>query len=116
MSQFDGVILNPRRDNWDSSWKQSISNPKFCEQVNWELDAIENSDIIAMYFDPSTKSPITLMELGLIIGRDLIYQNLLVCCPDGFYRKGNVEILCKRNNIQLYHDYDSFIDNLTLLV
>ena len=58
-------FLNPRRDDWDSSWAQEASNPKFSEQVNWELDALAYSDLVIFYFDPNTKSPITLMELGL---------------------------------------------------
>lgn len=27
------TILNPRRDDWDSSWEQDISNDQFREQV-----------------------------------------------------------------------------------
>src|SRR3974390_885282 len=61
---FKATILNPRRDDWDSSWEQKIENPQFSEQVNWELDALDRADIIAMYFDPKTMSPISLLELG----------------------------------------------------
>lgn len=92
------TILNPRRDSWDSSWKQSIDNPQFNEQVSWELTALDLAETIFMYFDPNTKSPISLLELGL-------YANsgkLMVCCPDGFWRKGNVEIVCKRYDIPLF--------------
>ena len=59
------VILNPRRDDWASSWVQSIDNPQFNQQVAWELDGLGKADVILMYFDPTTKSPITLLELGL---------------------------------------------------
>lgn len=59
-------IFNPRRDNWDSSWEQDKSNPQFNEQVNWELRALEQCDLIAFYFDPDTKSPISLLELGVM--------------------------------------------------
>lgn len=89
-------IFNPRRDDWDSSWEQEISNEKFFEQVSWELDYLEKSDIIIFYFDPNTKSPITLMELGLSIS---IPAYKLVCCPKGFWRKGNVDVLCYRESI-----------------
>jgi hypothetical protein len=85
-------IMNPRRDNWDSSWKQSIGNPDFREQVNWELNMLQQADVVAVYFDKDTMSPITLLELGLH-ARD---QKLVVCCPDGFWRQGNVEIVCNR--------------------
>jgi hypothetical protein len=35
LSEFDEInILNPRRDDWDNSWEQSINNQKFKEQVD----------------------------------------------------------------------------------
>jgi len=91
------TILNPRRDNWDSSWKQDINNIYFNEQVTWELDGIKNVDTVIFYFDPNTKSPITLMELG-IVSASRVDQNVIVCCPEGFWRKGNVDVLCSRMN------------------
>ena len=84
----DYDILNPRRDNWDSSWEQKESNPQFNHQVNWELDKLSKSDCIFMYFSPETKSPISLLELGMFVNE----KNMIVCCPDGFWRKGNVEV------------------------
>lgn len=92
-------ILNPRRDDWDSSWEQKFENAQFYQQVNWELNALENADLIVMYFDPSTKSPISLLELGLFARSG----KLMVVCPDGFWRKGNVEIVCNYYNIPFYN-------------
>ncbi len=96
----DVVLLNPRRDDWDSSWIQSINDSQFREQVEWELGAQENADEIIMYFDPSTKAPISLLELGLFAHS----KKLRVVCPDGFWRKGNVEIVCHRYQIPLYNN------------
>jgi hypothetical protein len=59
------AILNPRRDDWDSSWKQDIANSQFRGQVEWELDAQERASLIVMHFAPDTQAPITLLELGL---------------------------------------------------
>lgn len=92
-----GTILNPRRDEWNASWVQSIDNPPFREQVEWELAAQEQADLIAMYFAPTTKAPITLLELGLFARSG----KLAVCCPDGFWRQGNVKIVCQRYGIPL---------------
>jgi len=89
------AILNPRRDAWDASWEQSIRNPAFREQVEWELSAQELATVIAMYFAPATRAPITLLELGLFARTG----KLIVCCPDGFWRKGNVEVVCARHGI-----------------
>jgi hypothetical protein len=102
------TFLNPRRDDWDSNWKQEASNPQFHEQVTWELDALEFSELIIFYFDPNTKSPITLMELGLFAAS----EKVIVCCPDGFWRKGNVEIVCQRNNIPMVNTFDELVKKI----
>ncbi len=91
----DIFILNPRRKDWDSSWKQDIGNRQFRRQVEWELAALEGADIIAMYFSPGTQSPISLLELGLFART----SKLVVCCPDGFWKKGNVDVVCQRFHI-----------------
>ena len=90
------VILNPRRKDWDNSWTISIENENFKQQVYWKLDGLEKADKIIMYFDPKTKSPISLLELGLFSRSD----KLMVICPDGFWRKGNVDIVCEKYNIK----------------
>lgn len=91
-------IFNPRREAWDSSWEQSITNPQFNEQVSWEMTALEAARAIIMYLDPATKSPISLLELGLHAAS----KKLIVCCPKGFWRRGNVEMVCDRFDITLY--------------
>lgn len=106
LSHLDIVICNPRRDDWDSSWTQSINDPKFNEQVTWELDNIASADMVLFYFDPKGQAPITLMELGYAIGK---HKFCYVCCPDGFWRKGNVEMICHRNNVMWLNDIEKFI-------
>lgn len=83
------IFLNPRRTDWDSSWEQKITNPQFFEQVTWELKSLEQSDFIVMFIDPATLSPITLMEIGLHAKSG----KMIVCCPEGFWRKGNVDVV-----------------------
>jgi hypothetical protein len=97
-------VYNPRRDSWDSTWTQEQSNSEFNYQVNWELNNIEDSDIVFFNILPDSKSPITLMELGLCAGKE---KKAIVCCPGGFYRKGNVDVVCTRYGIQQYTDIDS---------
>jgi len=101
----DVVLFNPRRDDWDSSWKQEIGNDKFREQVEWELNALRQSEKIVIYFDPKTKSPITLMELGLHANS----KKMCVCCPEGFFRKGNVDIVCKQYGVPMVDDIDGLV-------
>lgn len=104
------IIYNPRRDDWDSSWVQSIDNKQFNEQVTWELDKMEKSSIIPMYFQPGTKSPITLLEFGLFAQSG----KLIVCCPDGFWRKGNVDIVCREYEIECVDTLDELVEAVTM--
>ena len=95
-------VFNPRREDWDSSWSQTYENPQFSQQVKWELNSLDKSDWVIMYLDPQTKSPISLLELGLFAHS----KKLLVVCPDGFWRKGNVEVVCSLYDIPLFNSID----------
>ena len=70
------------------------------------MDALEKADVILIYFDPKTKSPISLLELGLFAKS----RKLVVCCPEGFWRKGNVDIVCDRFGIEQVEDLEEAID------
>jgi hypothetical protein len=105
----DVIAMNPRRESWDSSWVQKESNPQFNHQVNWELSGIEDADIVFFNILPDSKSPITLMELGICA---LVKEQVIVCCPKEFYRSGNVQVVCSRYRIPLFEDFDSAIGSL----
>ena len=107
LNELDGIILNPRRDNWDSSWEQKSTNPNFLEQVNWELEGQERASIICYYFAGESKSPITLLELGLFKDKTPI-----VFCPENFYRYGNIDIVCDRYKMPHYTTYSEFLSGI----
>ena len=99
------VILNPRRDDWDSSWKQDPTpGTQFYEQVEWELECQEQADVNIYYFTADSKAPITLLELGLFND-----DNVVVCCPKEFYRYGNVKMVCERYGINMVETYDDLL-------
>lgn len=105
LSGADITILNPRRDQWDSTWAQRIDHPQFRAQVEWELAAQEQATLIAMYFDPATRAPVTLLELGLFARSGKV----VVCCPEGYWRRGNVEIVCARYGVPLVERLEALI-------
>jgi Nucleoside 2-deoxyribosyltransferase like len=107
-SGMDVDIYNPRRKEWDDSWKQEFTSPQFYQQVNWELDALEKADIIIINLLEDSKSPISLLELGLFADSG----KLLVCCPSKFYRIGNIEIVCNKYNIPLFESMEDLINYL----
>jgi len=106
LSDLTGIILNPRRDDWDATWVQDITNDAFREQVEWELHGLETVDLAMFCFDPNTKSPITLLELGLF------HKKALVCCPIGFWRKGNVDIVCRHYGVPQVETINDLIKEL----
>lgn len=97
------LILNPRRKDWDSSWVQHKSNPQFNQQVTWELQGLERASVVAMYLSPGTVSPISLLETGLHLG-----DRLVMCCPPGFARKGNIDITCARYGVPVLESLVEF--------
>ena len=105
LRDLDVVILNPRRADWDASWKQTVEDPQFRAQVEWELAALELAALVLMYFAPGTKSPITLLELGLFARSG----KLVVCCPEGYWRKGNVDIVCARYAAEMVPDLGALV-------
>ena len=109
---YDINILNPRRNEWDSSWVQSIDNPVFKEQVEWELKGLDVSDLIIMYLQPATASPISMLELGLYAHS----KKMIVCCPDGFWRKGNIDIVCEMYGITTCDNKDQLIQIATNII
>lgn len=101
------IIVNPRRDDWDSTWEQVKTNKNFFEQVSWELENIEKSDFMVIHFNEKTQSPITLLELGL--ASQLDSDKCIVFCEDKFFRKGNVDIVCDRYGIETTDSFDGVI-------
>lgn len=111
LKDYNVTLLNPRRDDWDSSWEQDINNPQFNEQVNWEMDGMNAADLILFFIGKKSKAPITLLELGLHASDDI-----MMCCEEGFYRKGNVDIVCKRHGVPVYENLEMVLyDLMTLL-
>jgi Nucleoside 2-deoxyribosyltransferase like len=105
LADLDVAVFNPRRDDWDSSWRQSIDDDRFRGQVEWELEGLERADLVAMWFARETKAPVTLLELGLTVrsGR------LVVGCPEGYWRRGNVEVVCARFGAPLFGAWGPFV-------
>ena len=104
----DCMLLNPRRDDWDASWKQDINDTQFFTQVSWELTGIlEKSHLVCFYFDKNSKSPITLLELGLALSSR---KEVIVCCPKGFWRKGNIDITCNKFGIPVLESLSELIN------
>jgi ADP-ribose pyrophosphatase len=102
------TILNPRRDEWRATVVQSADVPEFREQVEWELAGLERADLIALHLAPESRAPVSLLELGLYARTG----KLIVSCPDGYWRKGNVAMVCQRYGVPLVGSLSELIQTV----
>lgn len=123
LADLEISIFNPRRGDYDPTWEQTLQCDQFVKQVNWELDHLNKVSIAAFYFAPGTKSPITLMELGLTVADNrhrgpshchplvdgVEPQRIVIYCPKGFWRKGNVDIVAQRANLMVHEDQEKWL-------
>lgn len=103
-------VFNPRRNNWNSS----ATSKEIEEQIDWELEHMEKADFIVMNILGDSKSPISLLELGLHARSG----KLVVFCPKSFYRYDNVRVTCETYGVKLYsiEDYNKNLDEIKLLI
>ena len=99
------ILYNPRRGSWNGG-----AGGEMEYQVNWELEHLEKADIIIMNILGSSKSPITLLEMGLHARSGKLY----VACEPSFYRYDNVRITCAYYGIPLYPSLDALLESLGL--
>lgn len=105
------IFMNPRRDDWDSSWTQSPSyGTQFNQQVKWELEMQDLADIHVYYFAKDTMSPITLLELGVYGGRNP--KSTVVYVDPEYARRANVIMTCTHLGIACTGEYEQFTDIL----
>lgn len=99
------LLFNPRQDNWDGNAAGEMEY-----QVNWELGHLEHADMIIMNILGSSKSPVTLLEMGLHARSG----KLFVACEPSFYRYDNVRITCAYYGVPLYDSLEELLEDLPL--
>lgn len=96
------TLCNPRRGRWDPNVTGAAKDAAFNHQVTWELNALTKSDVVCFFFDTTTKSPVTMLELGLWAHSGKV----VVCCGDTFWKAGNIHIVCERYNIPFVEKFE----------
>ncbi len=89
-------VFNPRREHWNPN----PSKEEMEKQITWEQDHLDKADVIVMVLLDDSKSPISLLELGLYAKSN----KLIVFCTPNFYRWDNVRLTCKKYHIELVQD------------
>lgn len=87
---INAIFFNPRRNFWPNE------TGEIEKQIKWEQKHLEAADLIIMNILPNSKSPISLLELGLYSNK-----NMIVFCTSDFYRWENVKLTCEKYGIKL---------------
>ena len=95
------MIYNPRREDW----LEGDNHKEIDKQIKWELYHLERADLIVMNILGNSKSPISLLELGLFARTG----KLMVFCNPNFYRFDNVRVVCEMYNVPLYETNDILV-------
>ncbi|PNY26091.1 Uncharacterized protein TCAP_03973 [Tolypocladium capitatum] len=104
------ALLNPRRADWDATWREDLSDPRWAEQVAWELDMQERADVLVFLLHAVSDAPVSLLELGLCVNDP--GKRVVVCALDGYPRRGNVEAVCRRYGRELVRTEEELRDSL----
>ncbi|KAG9234363.1 hypothetical protein BJ875DRAFT_484282 [Amylocarpus encephaloides] len=97
------TIFNPRRADWDHTWREDIAFAPYREQVLWELDKQAEADLVVIYFHPATMAPVGLLEFGLLAQ---IPGKVVAVAPVGYSKRGNVQIVCQKFGIEFRDGID----------
>ena len=108
LSTLPITLLNPRRGHWDPNAKPSPDDSTFRTQVEWELNALEKASVIAFFFDKNTLSPVSMLELGLWAHSGKV----VVCCPEGFWKGGNIKMVCERKGIPCVGTFEEYVQEI----
>lgn len=91
----DFVIYNPRRDDWDANFGEEEVE----KQIKWEQEKLDDADLIVMVLLPGSKSPVSMLELGLYgqTGKVAVFTT-----PE-FYRYSNIKLTCEKYGIPMFN-------------
>ena len=100
---FDFVI-NPRREHFDISDKTQLPI-----QIEWEYNHLKVSSIVMFWFTADTLQPITLFELGKLIGAN---KQIYVGCDPKYARRLDVitQLGLSRPDIKVWDSLDAMLD------
>ncbi|KAH8804646.1 hypothetical protein F5884DRAFT_859267 [Xylogone sp. PMI_703] len=108
------TFLDPYRPDWDSTWKEDIECEKFRTQTQWELDMQDKATLVAFWFQPETLAPVSLLELGLVLGKrgSNASREVVVMCPEKYWKRGNVQVVCHRYGVEVVDSLENLCEAL----
>ena len=108
LADLDVALLNPRRDEWGRLLGAVDRQPAVPRAGGMGTGGAGAGVIGRHALRSVPRAPVTLLELGLMARSG----KLLVCCPTGFWRRGNVEVVCARHGVSLIEDLAELVQTI----
>lgn len=100
------TVFDPFQPSWDGTWrKDADADPRFAAQVEWELARQDSATAVAVFFHAESKAPVSLLELGLCARSG----KAVVGCEPGYWKRGNVQAVCRRYGVPLADSLDGLV-------
>jgi len=104
------TVFNPRRELFDFSIDCR-------EQITWEFDCMQQSNVIFFYFPKESICPIALYELGRMLAFYRLKgdRHLVIGCDKEYERIRDLEIqveLASQGQLVVHSDLDETVDDL----
>ena len=68
---------------------------------------ISLADLVAVYLHPGTESPVSMLELGLCAKQ--MGEKMVIVCPEGYVRRGNIQVVCDRFGIRMVGSLEEMV-------
>ncbi|KAF2270342.1 hypothetical protein CC78DRAFT_451341, partial [Lojkania enalia] len=91
LSDLSITIFDQRSSDWHQTQRLGNSHTSSKKYLSWKLACLEEADVIALYLQPVLISSSDMLELRIYSSSG----KLVVCCPEGLWRRGDVEIVCQ---------------------
>jgi len=88
---IDGVVIDPVRDDWRSTWPDS-GDSDYVDQVRWEHGGIDVADIVVVNFG-HVFAMLSMVELGIALRKE--FGEVLIGCEPGHPTRGYFETLAR---------------------
>jgi hypothetical protein len=108
LEKAPGWLLDPRRADWDSTWMNSLVDPRFAAQVAWELAGLARATERVVFLGGSSDAPVTLLELGLYAHQG----RTRICLDDGYALGGHVQAVARAWKLPVHRGLDALAQAL----
>jgi hypothetical protein len=102
------AIVKSRLAERGGAGEQRCWNPQFRSHVKRERAGLDDADVVLMYLGRGPACARLMLDLGSLV-MERLGNTLVVCCPEEFELRGDVEMMAERQEICLVESLDEMV-------